>query len=59
VHTKDIERDYGPRNMEYISDKDVLAIQRNDSSAATLNRKAQVVSHPDLKACNRLVRDTS
>jgi hypothetical protein len=35
MHAKDVERDHEARNMEDISEKDALAIQRNNSSAPT------------------------
>jgi hypothetical protein len=59
MRAKAVERDHKTRNMEDISEKNALAIQRNDSGAATQNRKVQVVPHPDLKVYNHLVRDKS
>jgi hypothetical protein len=55
VRTKAVERDYKPRHMKRVPDKDTLAIERNNCQTATKNWKVRVVSHADMKIGDQFI----
>jgi hypothetical protein len=59
VRAKAVERDYKPRHMKRILDKDTLAIKGNDCQTATKNWKVRVVSLVDTKIGDQFIGDES
>jgi hypothetical protein len=55
MSSKAVERNHETRNMEGISDENLLILQGEDGSATANNREKGIVAHPNLEILNGFV----
>ena len=57
MRTEAVKRNHKARYVKDVSDKNPLAIERDDSQSTAQNGKVGIVSHPNLEVGDGFVRD--